>query len=90
MKDSTGIFRHRYKLVKTWICPVMVKRTFGDNISSLGEDTKSGIRRVAAKNSISTRGCKRFRESKKGDTSFGDFGDTEKVSGHVTGHMTRV
>ena len=49
VKDSTGIFRHRYKLVKAWVCPVMVKTTFGHRKSSLGEDKKSGSLQVAAK-----------------------------------------
>ena len=79
VKDSTGIFRHRYKLVKSWVCPVMVKTTSGNKKSSLGEDNKSGRLQVAASlgevGSLE-RGSKRLRDSKK-------------VPSHVTSHVTR-
>ena len=65
VKDSTGIFRHRYKLVKTWVCPVMVKKTFGHNVSSFGEGNKSGRLQVAAEGELfenSVRGYKSLRK----------------------------
>ena len=68
VKDSTGIFRHRYKLVKSWVCPVMVKTTSGYRKSSVGDDNKSGRLQVAASlgevGSIE-RGSKRLRDSVK-------------------------